>query len=97
MARKTMQFTLHEAVSMEEAKGTLALARMAVESLYGRDRVELEAAAHFDDAARQISFEVSRQVGRALALVFAGYARREFGADAVHVEHRGADSKVGVT
>jgi hypothetical protein len=82
-----MQFTFCGGVPLEEARATLRLAEMAVESLFGAERVSIDAAVVINYSARQFVFDVSRRVGRTLALVFAGYVRREFGAEMVVVEH----------
>jgi hypothetical protein len=84
---KTMQFILGPLVPLAEAVDTLRLARMAAESLHGRERIDLEASVAVDRVRRVFSFDTSRRPGRTLALVFAGYARREFGPENVVVEH----------
>lgn len=81
------QFTLGGGVPIEEARATLRLAEMAVESLFGVERVSLDVSVVIDYPTRQFVFDVSRRVGRTLALVFAGYIRREFGPEAVQIEH----------
>ncbi len=82
-----MHLTLAPSVPFQEAEDTLRLARLAVESIYGPERTGLEAQVDIDREARLFTINVSRRVGRTLALVFAGYARREFGPGSVLVEH----------
>jgi hypothetical protein len=72
-------------VSMAEVAGTLQLARLAAESLHGAGRVELDAAWSLERRSRRVAIDTSTRAGRSLALVFLGYARREFGGDAVRV------------
>jgi hypothetical protein len=83
----SMRFTFKADVPLDEAKNTLSLAGLAVESLFGRERVELETSVAIDRSRRQFTFDISRRLGRTLALIFAGFIRREFGADMVVVEH----------
>lgn len=87
MLEDIMQFQFAASVPMAEVRATLRLARMAVESLYGVDRVRLEAQCSADDINRGVQIGIGGRAGRALALVFAGYVRREFGPDAIDIEH----------
>jgi hypothetical protein len=90
-----IQVEFDPAVSMTDAEGTLRLAQLAAESLHGTARVELEACCDADRSARRVSIDTSTDVGRTLALVFLGYARCEFGADALRV-HRHSPRAVEV-
>jgi hypothetical protein len=78
---------------MDEVEGTLHLARLAAESLHGEDRVRLDAKFAIDRAAHTCVIDTTCEVGRTLALIFAGYARREFGDDAVRMERAGRPVK----
>ena len=73
-------------VSMVEVEGTLELARLAAQAIHGEERVELDAAACLDHEYRRVRIDTASSVGRTLALVFLGYARREFGRENVAVE-----------
>jgi hypothetical protein len=73
-------------VPMDEVENTLRLARLAVESLHGEDRVAIETVATIDHASRSCLIDTTVDTGRALAVVFAGYVRREFGNAAVRVQ-----------
>jgi hypothetical protein len=64
---------------MPEVEGTLRLAQLAAESLVGAERLRLEAAVSASEDGRVIVIDQSGKAGRMLALIFAGYARREFG------------------
>ena len=75
-------FEFTPAVRMDEAAGTFQLALLATESLHGADRVTLEAVYKIDADNRVIEVDRTSVVGCTLALVFLGYARREFGQDA---------------
>ncbi len=83
----TMHVTLDRTVPFNEAEDTLRLARLAVESIYGPQRAEFDAPVDIDRVARTFIIDVSGRVGKTLALVFTGYARREFGPESVVVEH----------
>ncbi len=64
---------------MVEVGSTLALAGLAVESLFGVLRVELETRYQFRAAEYQVIVDTSQEPGRALVAVFVGYVRQEFG------------------
>jgi len=82
-----IRFTFDDSASMEEVAGTLHLARIAAESLHGEDRVRLETAFVIDRPGRACIIDAACEAGRTLALIFGGYARREFGGGAVCMEH----------
>ena len=86
MTSKIVRFQIGAGISMREVTGTLHLARLAAESLYGEERVELEVNCWADESERVVHVETDSEVGRTLAIVFAGYARREFGDGAVRME-----------
>lgn len=91
-----VQFVFDKTASMEEVEGTLHLARLAVESLHGEDRVRLDAKFTIDRTAHTCVIDAACEIGRALALIFAGYVRREFGEGAVRMERAGPPAKVKV-
>jgi hypothetical protein len=74
-------FTFDPAVPIDEVAATFELARFAAEALHGSERVALDAIYKVDADARTIEVDRSTSVGATLALVFLGYARREFGAE----------------
>jgi hypothetical protein len=77
---------------MGEAAATFALATLAAESLHGSDQVALDAIYKVDRDARTIEVDRSTAVGCTLALVFLGYARREFGPESFRM--RRVDARV---
>lgn len=87
MNQLTVRFAFDTSVPMTEVEATLRLALLAVESLHGEDRVRLDAKVTVDRATRVCVIDVASEVGRALALVFGGYIRREFGDAAVNMVH----------
>ena len=87
-------FTFAESVPMHEVEATLRLARLAVQSVHGEDRVRLEARLDLDHSARTCRIDASTRTGRMLALVFSGYVRREFGEGMVGFEWEANIAKV---
>lgn len=83
MSQMPIHYTFTPSVPMDEVEGTLHLARLAAEILHGEDRVRLEAKFSIDRVARSVVIDMTGDVGRTLALVFGGYARREFSEAAV--------------
>jgi hypothetical protein len=79
------RITFEPGVAMRQVQDTLALARMAAESLHGTECVDLDAHAELDAAARTVTVDTSTAAGRSLAMVFLGYCRREFGDGAVRI------------
>lgn len=93
MSETTVQFAFHKATPMDEVEGTLHLARLATKSLYGEDQVRLNATFAINCAARTCRINTGSEVGRTLALIFAGFARREFGDSAVSLSRISASNK----
>ena len=80
-----VRLAFEPAVSMAEVEGTLELARIAAAAVHGEGQVEFAAACSVDRRRREVQIDTTSAVGRTLGLVFLGYARREFGSDAVRV------------
>lgn len=85
MTSRNTTFTFSAAVDLSEVEATLRLAILAVESLHGSVRVQLELDVHIDRAGRCVAVCTDTEVGRCLAVIFGGYVRREFGEDIVSV------------
>ena len=83
MANQMTVFRFKRPVAMREVEATLLLSRLAVASLHGDDRVRLQAQMKVDRAGRTCEIDTSSPVGQDLALIFAGFVRREFGDGAV--------------
>lgn len=86
MSREVYRYVFEPGVLFAEVLATLDLALIAVESLHGESRSRLDARFTDDPTKRAVVIDASTDVGRALNQVFIGYARREFGEDAVSVE-----------
>lgn len=87
MNRPAIECRFARSVPFIEAEGTLHLARIAASTLVGEERVRIEAPYRVDPSSRTIIVDVHHKAGRLAGLIFAGLARREFGRDAVTIEH----------
>lgn len=79
-------FSFSPTVPFAQARETFELALLAAESLHGPERLTLEACYQLDDQTRTIEISGDTDIGGTIALIFLGYARREFGADAVRMK-----------
>ena len=79
-------FHFHPDLSLEEIDGTLRLSLMAAESLYGSTRLKLEPPARLNRNQHQCHIDITTEVGRAIASIFFGYARQEFGEGAIEIQ-----------
>lgn len=87
MLKTMLRFRFAPHVPMEDAQATLNLARLAAASLYGDDRLRVETSVDPGVDGRSYIIDTTTQVGLSFALIFSGYSRREFGWNAVTVEH----------
>lgn len=85
MSSPTITFSFAPDVLLPEAEATLRLAVLAVESLHGTERVQLELRVRVERGERCIVVDTGTEVGRSLSAIFSGYARREFGDESVRV------------
>lgn len=92
MTHTIYRYVFPSALHLEEVEGALLLAVLATESLHGEAQVRLDASHFLDTAARTCVVDASTPVGRDLNRLFAGFLRREFGADAFTVERVPAQS-----
>lgn len=86
MINTIASFTFADSVSMSEVEATLRLARLAVQSVHGAERVRMEVRLELDHGTRTCRIDGSNRIGRMFALVFGGYVRREFGNQQVTFE-----------
>lgn len=80
MNRPIYRYSFTPQVSMAEVRDTLRLAALATQSVFGRQRVLLEADFDLSDDERVCWIDASNEVGRHLHQVFRGYVSREFDA-----------------
>ena len=86
MQTTLVRYTFRPDVNMEEVDGTLLLAVIAVTSLFGETRVQLEARHVFDPKLRSCVIDAETEVGRTINQLFLGYLHQEFGHEAFTVE-----------
>ena len=85
MTPSAYRFEFDESVELAEAEMTLHLAMIALEGLFGRAAVRLDARYRLDEAAGAIVVDASTSVGAALVRVFTTLLTREFGDEAFDV------------
>lgn len=100
--RDIYRYRFYESIPLREAEESLLLAVLAVESLYGRSPVRLDAAFLLDREKRSCVVDAGSEVGRAIARIFTGFLTRQFGEESFRVERAEpsvpeAASPVGVT
>ena len=83
------RYRLGDEVPLDDAEGSLLLAVLAVESLYGRSAVRLDAAFCLDRRRRVCVVDAATEVGRAVSLIFVGFLTTEFGEESFRVERAG--------
>ena len=86
MPKITYRFEFEPAVLLAEAEMSLHLAMIALEGLFGRAGLRLDARYRLDEADRAIAVDGSTQVGESLVRVFAALLIREFGDDCFTVK-----------
>ncbi len=86
MTRDIYRYRFNENVPLRDAEESLLLAVLAVESLYGRSPVRLDAAFCLDREKRSCVVDAGSEVGRAIARIFTGFLTRQFGEDAFRVD-----------
>lgn len=90
------RYRLAEGVDLREAEGTLLLALIAAEGLYGEARVRMDAAYVIDESIRVIVVDASTDVGQAVSAIFAAILIREFGPMAFHVRRVALIERAGM-
>ena len=86
MTQDIYRYRFGESMVLHEAEESLLLAVLAVESLYGRSPVRLDAAFCLDREKRSCVVDAGSEVGRAIARIFTGFLTRQFGEEAFRVE-----------
>ena len=86
MNQDVYRYRFGESMVLREAEESLLLAVLAVESLYGRSPVRLDAAFCLDREKRSCVVDAGSEVGRAIARIFTGFLTRQFGEEAFRVE-----------
>lgn len=78
MHSQVYRYQFHAHVSISDIRDTLRLAATATQSVFGRQRVLLEADFDLVEADRACWIDASNEVGRHFHQVFRGFVNREF-------------------
>ena len=97
MNRDIYRYEFSSDLPIDEAKMSLALAVLTVESLHGRAQVRLDASFTLDPKQRTCVVDAGTDVGRDIACIFTGYLAREFGERAFIVRRLVKDIAPGAT
>jgi hypothetical protein len=89
MVRTVYSFRFNDGVSLSEIEDSLLLSVFAVESLYGRSRIKLDASFCLEKKKRACVVDASTEIGCHIARIFTGFLICEFGEDAFKVERLG--------
>ena len=88
MTHHAYEFRFDPALSMDDLRGTLRLSVLAAEAIYGETVIAIDAPHHLDGKNRLCRIDGTTAAGRDLVRLFAAFARREFGPDAIRLERR---------
>lgn len=86
MNADVIRFQFDSDVSLEDAEMSLHLAMFAVEGLFGRACVRLDAEYAVNEQDRVIEVDASTDVGATIVRVFTGLLLREFGEDSFEIQ-----------
>lgn len=93
MTRETYAYRFVPEADMQDVKEALLLAAAAAEGLYGRSRVQLEAAFLCDAEARSAEVAGGTEVGQGIARVFTVLLANTVGEQAFRVERTVEDDR----
>lgn len=96
MNKQVCRYRFARTVQPREVEETLLLSLLAVESLYGRARVRMEAPYRLSKERGVCVIDTSTVVGVSLARIFTGYATLEYGDAAVTIEQEEIANEVEV-
>jgi hypothetical protein len=82
---RIVEFLFDQKIDMDEVTGTIELARIAARSIYGPESLALHVRFTVDSPRSRATIDVSTAIGRAVAAMFLGYCRKEFGMSALRV------------
>lgn len=86
-SRNLYRFKFNDEVPLLEAECLLLVAMIAVENIYSRAQVRLNARFGLDHMRRVIEVDGSTDLGRALASAYASLLIKGFGEEEFRVEH----------
>lgn len=95
MNKDAYRYRFNQELPLQEVEDSLLLAVLAVENLYGRSLVRLDAAFLLDRQERTCELEAGTEVGRAIARIFTGFLSQQFGEQSFRIERVGGVPAVG--
>lgn len=84
------RFEFEPHVSLSDAEASLHLALFAIEGIFGRAQVRLDARYELDEDGHAVVLDTTSLVGETALRVFTGLLLREFGEDAFRVRRADA-------
>lgn len=72
-------FNFKSHVDMTEVDESLMLAALATECIHGRTAIKLDAVFSLIRCKREVTIRIDSEVGKAIGLIFCGFATKEFG------------------
>jgi len=97
MNKTIYQYQIKDGILMDAVKDSLLISIMAVESLFGRSRINLEARFRLEKVNRVCIIDVGTLIGETIARVFTGLLIREFGEQGFKVERMETSLEVETT
>ena len=97
MNKTIYHYQIKDGILMSAVKDSLLISIMAVESLFGRSRINLEARFRLEKMNRVCIIDVGTLIGETIARVFTGLLIREFGEQAFKVERMETSVEVETT
>lgn len=80
------RYQIVKGISLKEVEYSLLLAVMAVEGIFGRSQVKLDAAFRLDRKKRCCTIDGDTEIGYSVAKIFTAFLTYEFGERAFEVE-----------
>ena len=94
MGGEVYRYNFRDCMPLQSVEESLLLAALAVECLYGRSQLRLDAAFRLDKERRCCVVDARSEVGRGIARIFTGFLTREFGDEAFKVEKTAESAQV---
>ncbi len=95
MISEAYRYKFGSIMYLPNAEGTLHVALIAAEGLFGEARVRMDAGYAVDEVLRVFVVDASTEVGQAVTGMFTSLLLREFGPEAFHV--RRVEGRPGCT
>ena len=85
MFEQSYRYRFSDLADLRESKGTLLLAILAAQGLFGEARVRMDAGFAVDESIRVLIVDASTVIGKAVNAIFTSFLLREFGSHAFNV------------